>query len=182
MAVRRRLFDEVGPWNEAVGLQGEEKVSGQNSEFFEDTELQDRARKAGGSVWFCRGAIVHHRVDRRAVTPRRITSTAFGRGRGDIWIRELPVWHEIALVPRRNAVACVVALSWGLVRWGVWSLLFRLSRRRNAFGHARRAAFGSGRSLESLRAGRKSMRLFVAARRIAAPAHDLILRLTPDVP
>src|SRR2546422_11566417 len=52
-------------------------------QFFEDTQLQDRIRQAGGRGWFWPVAVVRHRGDRRAITPRRIGSPAFSRRRND---------------------------------------------------------------------------------------------------
>ncbi len=181
MAVPRRLFDELGLWKESAGLQGDDRVLLQSSEFFEDTEFQDRVRNAGGSVWFCPGAVVQHRVDRRTITPRRIVSTAFSRGRNDIWVQELPLWREVRCVPKQNALRCLLALAGSLVRWCLWAIMFRLSERKAVIERARCAAFTSGRSLDSLRAGRSSMRWFRGASRIAFPARRLLLRLTPDV-
>jgi GT2 family glycosyltransferase len=182
MAVPKGVFDRLGLWDETVGLQGDTRVTRQDSEFFEDTELQDRTRKGGGSVCFCPTAIVHHRVGRRNITPRRISSTAFTRGRNDLWIQELPIWHEARFVPRRNALGGLLALAANLFQWSVWVLMFRLRRGKTSFDRARRAAFASGRSLDSLRAGRKSIRLFRGAGHIAFAARALLLRLTPDVP
>jgi glycosyltransferase involved in cell wall biosynthesis len=181
MAVRRSLFERFGCWDESAGLQGKGRVTREDSEFFEDTELQDRVRNAGESTWFCSGAVVHHRVDRGSVTPRRICSTAFLRGRNDFWQQRLRVGHEVELIPRQNALAGIGVLALNLARWGYWLTLFRCSRRRAFFDHARRSAFESGRSLDSLRAGRKSMRLFLGAAKIAIPTRSLLLRLTPDV-
>jgi len=182
IAVPRRLFDLFGLWDETMGLQGDQRVTPEHAECFEDTEFQDRIRHAGGTVWFCPAAVVHHRVDRRTVTPRRITSTAFSRGRNDIWVKDLPIWHEISLAPRRNALACLCSLTGSLVRWGAWLMLFHLSANKTGFERARRAAFAAGRSLDSLRAGRGSQRLFLGAGRIVFLIRWLLLRLTPDVP
>lgn len=157
-------------------------MTSDDSECFEDTEFQERIRKAGGSVWFCPAAVVHHRVDRQALTPRRVSSTAFSRGRNAVWIQNLPIWHEVSLVPRRNALGCLVVLAGSLVQWGFWLIMFRLSGRKSFFQRTRRAAFASGRSLDSLRAGRNSTRLYHGAARVAFPVRGLLLRLTPDVP
>jgi glycosyltransferase involved in cell wall biosynthesis len=182
MAVPRRLFDRFGLWDEAAGLQGDGRVTREDSEFFEDTELQDRVRKAGGSTWFCPQAVVYHRVDRASVTPRRILATAFARGRNDFWRQGLRDLDRVELVPKRNALKGIVALAESLLRWGFWLLLFRFWRRKTLFARARQAAIESGRSLDSLRAGRKSMRLFLGAATIVFPARSLLLRLTPDLP
>lgn len=182
MAVPRRLFDRFGSWDETAGLQGDGRVTREDSEFFEDTELQDRVRNAGGSTWFCPRAVVYHRVDRASVTPRRILTTAFARGRNDFWRDGLRNLDRVELVPKRNALEAMIALAESLLRWGFWLLLFRFWGRRTLFARARQAAFESGRSLDSLRAGRKSRRLFLGAAAIAFPARSLLLRFSPDVP
>ena len=46
MAVPRRLFDQLGLWDETAGLQGDEAMILDDSEDFEDTEFQDRDRKS----------------------------------------------------------------------------------------------------------------------------------------
>ncbi len=181
MAVPRTVFDRFGFWDESAGLQGKERVTREDSEFFEDTELQDRVRKAGGATWFCAQAVVHHRVNRASVTPRRICSTAFARGRNDFWQQQLRIWQVAERVPRRNGLEAMAALTANIVRWGFWLTLFRASSRRALFERARSAAFESGVSLESLRAGRKSKRLFLSVAKIALPTRSLLLRLTPDV-
>jgi hypothetical protein len=181
MAVPRSVFERLGRWDESVGLQGKGRVTQQDSEFFEDTELQDRVKNAGGGTWFCSQAVVHHRVRRGSVTPRRICSTAFARGRNEFWQQRLRVWHEVERVPRRNALEAMTALTANIMRWGIWLTLFRVSNRRGLFERARRAAFESGVALDSLRAGRKSKRLFLSAAKVALPARSVLLRWTPDV-
>jgi hypothetical protein len=181
MAVPKKVFDRVGPWAEIAGLQGDQRVTREDSGFYEDTELQDRVRGAGGITWFCPEAVVNHRVDRRSVTPRRVFSAAFIRGRNSFWQQELRVWDQVELVPRRNAFKTALTLAESLVRWAFWLTLFRFSRRKGFFEHARGAAFISGRSLDSLRAGRRTMRLFSRVARVAFPTRSLLLRLTPDV-
>lgn len=182
MAVPRPLFDRFGLWDETTGLQGHGRVTREDSEFFEDTELQDRVRNAGGSTWFCPRAVVYHRVDRASVTPRRILATAFARGRNDFWREELRDLDGPELVPKCNASRAMAILAGSLFRWSFCIIVFRFWRRRGVFSLARHAAFESGRSLDSLRAGRKSSRLFLGAAAIALPARSLLLRLTPDVP
>jgi GT2 family glycosyltransferase len=181
MAVPRLLFDQLGLWDEKAGLLGAQRVTREDSPYYEDTELQDRVRKAGGKTWFCPEAVVYHRLERRLVTPRRISTTAFSRGQSDFWQQGLRIWHEVELVPKRSALGSLLALTESLAAWSFWLILFRVSRRKGFFERARRAAFVSGRSLHSLRAGRKSMRLFRGAACIAFPARSLLLQLTPDV-
>ena len=163
MAVPRQLFDRLGFWNEAIGLQGTTKVSARDSAGFEDTELQDRAKEAGGSVWFCPEAVVHHRVPRESVTARGILGTAFTRGRNDFWVRALASGGQARRVPRRPTWPTVGGLFVACAAWGAGALRFRLTRSPKAFERAREAAFRSGRALDSLRAGRAPALLYRAA-------------------
>ena len=180
MAVPKVVFDQLGLWDETAGLQADDRVTRQESRFYEDTELQDRVRGAGGSTWFCPEAIVHHRVNRQSITPRRLLSAAFSRGRNEFWQQRLRVWDRVELVPKRNALESVLALGVSLVRWGFWLIPFRFSKQRRFFERAWRAAFISGRSLDSLRAGRTSMRWFLSAARVAFPARSLLVRELPS--
>jgi glycosyltransferase involved in cell wall biosynthesis len=175
MAVPAQLFDQFGLWDVTVGRKGDERGT------FEDTEFQDRVRNAGGSVWFCPDAIVQHRVPRQMITPRRIVATAFSRGRNAVWMQNLPVWHDVNRIPKRNALEGLLALAVNLLWWGLWIIAFRLVQKRSCFERARGAAFASGRSLDSLRAGRESIRLFETAGRITFPARSFLLKLIPDV-
>ena len=174
MAVPARLFDRLGLWNEAVGRRGEERGT------FEDTEFQDRLRSAGGTVFFCPPAIIHHRIPREHITPRQISSTAFARGRNDVWIKNIPIWREVELIPRRNLAAGLLLLAAAMFRWTFWAAAFRLFHKRGIFERARRAAFAAGHSLDSLRAGRASVHLYLAVSRLTFGIRALLLRLSPD--
>lgn len=180
MAVPRTVFDRVGLWDEKAGLAGDNRVVGKDSEYFEDTELQDRLRRAGGSSWFCPAARVYHRVDRKSVTARRITYTAFARGRNEFWQEELRECRDLESVPRYNAARAMLSLGRKFATWCCWLALFRATKKARALDGARLAAFEAGGSLESLRSGRKSVRLFRGAATVALPARDLLLRLTPN--
>lgn len=176
IAVPSRLFERFGPWDETVGRKGDERGT------FEDTEFQDRIRKAGGSVWFCPAASVQHRMPRETLTPRQISSTAFTRGRNEPWMHNIPIYGEIASVPKRNAVAGLLVLAGNLLSWGFWVILFRLIPDRDCFERARSAAFASGTAFEWLRAGRKSVHLYRMTSHVAFLARRLMLRLMPDIP
>lgn len=175
MAIPRRVFDRCGWWNESVGPKGSDKRT------FEDTEFQDRFRAAGGTVWFCPTAIIRHRIDRGAITPRRMWSAAFARGRNDFWKDKLPVGQDMSLVPKTRVATSVGALIGSLYRWTWWTLAFRLRRRKTFFDRAHRAAFTAGRALDSLRAGRQSPRLHLAVSRFTFQVRQLLLRISPDV-
>jgi hypothetical protein len=145
MAVRRELFEQLGPWNHAVGRRGDERGT------FEDTELQDRAHAAGGVVWFCAAARLRHRIDRSVVTRREIVLRAFARGGYDRRIEtvqgrngaEGPMVAELA-----TAIASAAALF-------AWELTFRLMKTRRVFKRLHHAALRAGRSLEGLEARRR---------------------------
>jgi GT2 family glycosyltransferase len=180
MAVPRSVFDRVGLWDEQAVLAGDKRVVGEDSEYFEDTEFQDRFQRDGGSIWFCPAARVYHRVDRKSVTARRITCGAFARGRNEFWQDGLRANGDVESLPRHNAVRAIFSLGRELASWGCWLMLFRMTRKAMALDGARLAAFQGGRSLDSLRSGRKSVRLFRGAARVALPARDFLLRLTPS--
>lgn len=124
-------------------------------------------------MWFCPGAVVHHRVDRRSVTPRRIASTAFTRGRIAGLKQPIPPGRNLRGFP---------ALANALARWSFSSLSFRLAPRGTSFEGVRHAAFAAGFALDALRAGRPARWQSLAAGRITFPIRGLILRLTQDTP
>jgi GT2 family glycosyltransferase len=174
MAVPRRLFDRFGGWDESIGRNGTVRGT------FEDTEFQERVKRAGVSVWFCPAAVVHHRVPRRQITARRISSSAFARGRHQVWQSYVPVSRDVALAPRQNLAVWLGALSWNLARWAYWTLVFRGTGLANSYERARHAAFVSGQSLGRLHLGRKSAGVTLAISQIAFKVRGLVLRLSPD--
>jgi glycosyltransferase involved in cell wall biosynthesis len=155
MAVPRTLFDRLGMWNEEIGLQGVTRIAARDSDGFEDTELQDRAKQAGGAVWFCPEAVVRHRVPQESVTPRGILRTAFLRGRNDVWARELTAGGDARSVSRRPIWPALTELVLACAAWGARAARFRLTRSPGPLELARQAAFRTGRALDSLRAGRE---------------------------
>jgi glucosyl-dolichyl phosphate glucuronosyltransferase len=184
IAIPKRIFERFGLWDETIGRQGEKR--GTSEDFskepweYEDTEIQDRIRKAGGEVWFSPVSVVRHRVPRHAITPRQIASTAFTRGRNDFWATHLPLWREVRLGPRRNALKVLPLLSWSLLNWGFWLVAFRLLQRKQFFERARLSAFASGRRMDSLWAGRGLTRLSSSVNRIVFVIRSVLLRLSPD--
>ena len=176
MAVPAYLFEQFGLWDVKVGRKGDARGT------FEDTEFQDRLRNAGGVVWFCANAVVHHRVDRKTITPRQIFSTAYARGRNEFWQESLRSWGELDAVPKRNLVKCLAILTGKLNLWTLWTMGFRCHPDRSLFELARHAAWSCGWSLGSLDAGRTSSRLYSIIARITFLLKRLVLRLTPDAP
>jgi GT2 family glycosyltransferase len=143
MAVRSELFERLGPWDETVGRRGDERGT------FEDTELQDRVRAAGGSVWFCPGAVLRHRVERAAVTRREMVLRAFARGGYDRRIDQLRTTVHPPEPPVPLLAGAALASVANLV---VWELAFRALRTRRVFARLHRAAWRTGQRLEPLEA------------------------------
>jgi GT2 family glycosyltransferase len=175
MAVPRRVFDRCGWWNETVGPKGSDKST------FEDTEFQDRFRAAGGTVWFCPDAVIRHRIDRHVITPRRVCSTAFARGRNDFWKDKFHLRKDLSLAPKSCFASCALRLTGGLCRWALWATVFRFRQQRRFFERSRRGSFSAGRALDSFRAGRRSPHLHLLVSRFVFRVRHLLLRLTPDV-
>jgi glycosyltransferase involved in cell wall biosynthesis len=174
MAVPRSVFDKCGEWDETVGRKGDSRGT------FEDTEFQDRTRAAGIAVWFCPDAVIRHRIARETLTPRRITAAAFARGRNQLARQSSHGSREIDSVPKHNALKVLFRLAANLMKWAFWVMTFRVFRRKGIFERARHAAFASGHTLETLRTGRDSLRMYFAAGRIVLGLRRVVLRLCPD--
>lgn len=140
MAVRARVFDRIGGWDPGIGRRGDDRGT------YEDVEYQDRVRAAGGSVWYCPGARVFHRVPPELVTPARILSNAFARGRNAAWAEEERNVGGEAERP--------TALIGRFLAWAADTIAFRARRTPGTFDRARLAAAAAGAAMErSLRRG-----------------------------
>lgn len=175
MAVPRQVFEKCGGWDETVGRKGESRGT------FEDTEFQDRVRAAGIDVWFCPDAIIRHRVARGTLTPRRIFASAFARGRNERWKQSHSVSRQVKSGAKYKVVAVLFMLVADLMKWALWVTAFRVFRTKSNFERARRAALGSGRTLETLHIQCKSVRVYHAVGRIVFGWRRLLLRLCSDV-
>ena len=95
IAVPRHVFDRVGRWNEDVGRKGDERGT------WEDLDFADRVRKAGGEVWFCPGATIHHRMSPQRASPGPMLRAAFLRGLDDyvraVWASDEPAGAALSL-------------------------------------------------------------------------------------
>jgi GT2 family glycosyltransferase len=171
MAVPSRLFAQFGTWDESLGNVDQERGT------YEDTEFQDRVRRSDVSVWFCPYAVVKHRVPAPRMQPRTIISNAFGRGRSEFWSEALLRHGDEARVPPRGLLTGTVSLGADLARQPVLTAAFRISPSPRTFDLARRAAWRTGRRLESLRPGRASDRTFRAIERVTLLAQRVLLRL-----
>ncbi len=176
MAIPAYMFDQFGLWDVTVGRRGDERGT------FEDTEFQDRVRNAGGTVWFCPGAILHHRVDRQTITPRRVLSTAYARGRNESLRKSLLTWGNIDAAPKQNLIKCLTNLAASFILWTLWTIAFRLVGSRNCFRRAHHTAWSCGRWLGNLDAGRGSTPSYQTIARVIFLMRGLVLRLASDTP
>jgi glycosyltransferase involved in cell wall biosynthesis len=138
MAVRSELFRRVGPWDHAVGRRGDERGT------FEDTELQDRVRSAGGTIWFCRDAVLQHRVARSTLTRRELVLRAFARGGYDRRIEKLRLVES----SERLSPALIGLVALSVARLVVWELAFGVLGGRRVFRKLHNAAWRTGWLLE----------------------------------
>jgi glycosyltransferase involved in cell wall biosynthesis len=136
LAASAELFAEVGPWNEDLGRRGEERGS------FEDTEYQDRVRKAGGVVWFSPEPVLRHRIDRRAVVPRSVLTTAWTRGGNALLQRQAGHGHSGQSPLRQRALQQPLLAQ--LALFLLHAVLFRLRPSRATFERLHARAFGCG--------------------------------------
>lgn len=168
MAIRADVFALLGPWDEAIGRRGEERGT------YEDVEYQERIRAAGGTVWFCPGARIYHRVSRNDVTPRRLLSSAFSRGRNEFWRTQVLGSPSTSGVEgRRGPVS-----SFG--SWAVRTLALRRGIRRDRIEAARRAAFSTGWAMERALVGRDGGKADRLIRTASWSGSRAILRVTPS--
>lgn len=134
MALTAGVFERMGGWDVTIGRRGDERGT------YEDVEYQDRIRRAGGAVWFCPRARVLHRLPEEHVTPARILSNAFARGRNSVW--------AIDGSSPMDTGAGGASLVARFAAWAVRTLAFRVSREAGHLERARRAAERSGDTME----------------------------------
>jgi GT2 family glycosyltransferase len=176
MAIPARLFTRFGLWDEALGNIGDARGT------YEDTEFQDRVRPSGVAVWFCPSAVVWERVSPGSATARAVISHAFQRGRNDFWKEGLRQYGDEASVRKRSLLAGGLSLGTDLAREAVRTAAFRASPGPRRFDRARRAAWRTGWSMETLRAKRGSTRLFRGIAKATLLIRALLTRLIPSAP
>ena len=79
IAVPRGAFDVLGLWDVELGRSGDLRGT------YEDIELVDRIRAAGGIAFFCLNARLQHRIERSNVSPGYVLRRAFNRGTNEQW-------------------------------------------------------------------------------------------------
>ena len=155
LGLTARSFDLVGPWDLDLGPRGDRSQTfpaprvGQAADAF----YNDRVRAAGGAVWFLPEPVVHHRVRREEVTPRRILITAFGRGRQESAYFTHVGWHwerpEVADRLTKRLLSRHLFLWSHLMSAVGWAIAFGLIGRAAWFEGARHSAWLSGWILQS---------------------------------
>ena len=149
-AAPRRVFDELGPWHEEMGVRGDYRPPIDKPELNEDLEFEERVRDAGGEVWFVADAVVDHRTD--VPGPRICLRKGFATGRNDFNRAERP---GMPVDRRRGPRSLRTAVAWtgAMLRYLVHTIAFRLRPGRARFDRAWQAAWSSGWRMEDLLAG-----------------------------
>ena len=138
MASRAKLFDLVGAFDEDLGRRLDERGT------FEDTELQDRVRQAGGEIWFRPDARLEHRIPRDTITPREIVLRAFSRGGYEYRIAA----QHSARTRTGSRFGAIAKLVIAVPPFLLYILAFRVSSSVAFFRRLRRASFRLGHRLE----------------------------------
>lgn len=135
MAMHAQVFRTIGGWDPTVGRRGHERGT------YEDVEYQDRVRHGGGAVWYSPAPRVFHRVPHDLVTPARILSNAFARGRNSVWLAD----RSVPAADVRDDPADLVGR---FAAWAVDTIGFRARRDARSFERARLAAAVAGSTME----------------------------------
>jgi GT2 family glycosyltransferase len=176
MAARSDLFGQIGTWGEELGVRGENHPRNDRPEGNEDTELQMRLLAAGGSVWYCPGAVIRHRAD--VPGPRGCVTKGFANGRNSVRRGAKPsAPHEP--LRRPHSVVAGLLLTTAMVRMVLWCGVLRIATTRSIFERAWGAAWSSGWRLESLLSRGDRDRTDLRILKIVWPVRQLAERLAP---
>ncbi len=171
MAAPNDVFDALGRFQETFGR-------GAEVDTFEDVELVDRLRDAGGSAWYCPDAAVYHRVDPMKTRPRAMLLNAFNRGCSDRAKDRLGIYYEPSGRVPAGRLAAGFALPAVLGGLASWTTLFRLTGRPQAFDRARRTSWRAGWCMWAI-SGESSRRRARVVRSLVLAARRLALHVTP---
>lgn len=145
---------------------------------FEDVDLVDRLRKAGGEAWYCPTARIYHRVDLSQARPRQMLLTAFNRGCNNRVAMRYGNYVEPAMRVPASRLAAGFALPWLLAALTVSAASFRLTRRPPLFDAARRSSWGAGWCMWAIVGESARLRARIV-RSIALTLRRVALRLAP---
>lgn len=141
MAIPAWAFARIGGWDTSLGHLGERRAT------FADSEIQERLRAEGGAVWYCPGAVLHHRVDPFRTEPRYVLRAAYCRSRDGYWAeRPLGAGGPAGAAPQ-PLLPLLGRLGAQLARLVVSTAAFRLRGHPRSFAAAHRAARSAGRSV-----------------------------------
>jgi GT2 family glycosyltransferase len=166
MAAPREVLASLGGFRPDLGRGGRDDT-------FEDVDLVDRFREAGGEAWYCPQAPVQHRVDPSKARPDAMLLTAFNRGCNDRVAARNGTYFEPAVTVSGGRLAAGLALPGFLAALIASAASFRLTGRANFFDIARRSSWGAGWCMWSMigESSRKRARilrsLVLTARRVA---------------
>jgi glucosyl-dolichyl phosphate glucuronosyltransferase len=171
MAASKDVLESFGGFRSGLGR-------GAEAATFEDVDLVDRIREAGGEAWYCPEARVFHRVPLSAARPRQILLSAFNRGCNDRVAVARGNYFRPALPLSPSTLAAALTLPWLLPGLAIAAAMFRMTHVPTIFDLTRRLSWGAGWSMwtivgESPRARARAVRSVVLfVRRVA-------LRVTP---
>jgi len=171
MAAPKEVFAALGRFEETFGR-------GAQLDTFEDVELVDRLRDAGGSAWYCPDAAIHHRVDPRKTRPRVMLLNAFNRGCSDRAKEHVGIYYEPeGRIPSSRLAAGFVlpAVLGGLA---IWTTLFRLTGHPQTFDRARRTSWRAGWCMWAI-CGDSVRRRARVVRSLVLTARRVAFRVTP---
>jgi glycosyltransferase involved in cell wall biosynthesis len=166
MAAPRDLLESLNAFRTDLGR-------GAGGGTFEDVDLVDRLRDAGGQAWYCPSATVKHRVDVAKARPSEMLLTAFNRGCNNRISLRNGGYFEPALSVPKGRLATGLALPGLLVALLASAASFRLTGRPRFFDFARRSSWGAGWCMWSVigESSRKHARILrsivLAVRRVA---------------
>jgi GT2 family glycosyltransferase len=171
MAAGKEVLESLGAFRAGLGR-------GAEAATFEDVDLVDRVREAGGEVWYCPNAPVYHRVPPGAARPRQILLSAFNRGCNDRVALAHGNYFQPALTLPAGTVAAALALPWLLVALTISASLFRVTRLPRIFDLTRRWSWGTGWCMWTI-LGESSRARARIVRSVVLLVRRLALRVTP---
>jgi glycosyltransferase involved in cell wall biosynthesis len=165
MGIPRALVGTLGGWDPSIGRREEHRGT------FEDIEYQDRVHRRGGEVWYLPHASIRHRIPRASVTPRRIVSVAFRRGRNDISTARAFAPRGSASDPKPRT------LVGGITRWAGATAALLAQTTAPRLDRARTAAYLVGWTMDTERRRAAALRT-----RVGWALASAIIAATPTVP
>jgi glucosyl-dolichyl phosphate glucuronosyltransferase len=137
MAASKAVLESLGGFRAELG-------PGAKTGTFEEVDLVDRIREAGGEAWYCPNATVYHRVPLSAARPRQILLAAFNRGCNNRVAARKGNYFQPALPVPASTLAAALTLPWLLAAFPGSAAVFRVTRLPGVFDFTRRVSWGVG--------------------------------------